>query len=103
MRLSPIEGWQAEHSLKLFAPLSIYLDHLDNLDYYPHMMTRMGHTGREMVESGAWVKIGRKQYEHINGAVVRYDCNHYGWQVNNEPERWSALWVARHQVEKAGR
>lgn len=69
------------------------------------MMTkRMGNTGREMVESGAWVKVGRKHYEHISGAQIRYNCNRWVWEVVGQPDAaWTLLWVARHFVEKVAR
>lgn len=57
---------------------------------------RHGNTGRELVNSGAWVKVGRKHYRHIDGAEVRYNCNHWGWQIVGQPELWKSLWVAAH-------
>lgn len=62
---------------------------------------RMGNTGREMKASNDWVTVGKKRYEHISGAVVWYDCNAWKWRTSLDPKLgWSALWVARHEVEK---
>jgi len=60
---------------------------------------RMGNTGREMVASGAWVKLASKHYEHISGAVIRYDCNRWVWQIVGG-DAYPLLWVARHAVER---
>jgi len=63
-------------------------------------MTRMGHTGREMVESGAWVKLGKKHYQHSSGIEIRYDCNRWVWQIVGG-HAFTLLWVARHEVERS--
>lgn len=65
------------------------------------LQARHGHTGRELVESGAWIKVGKKHYRHVDGAEIRYDCNRWGWTVVGRPERWTALWVAAHYALKA--
>lgn len=63
-------------------------------------MKRMGNTGREMVESGAWVKLGSKHYSHISGAEIRYNSNRWVWEIVGRNEAYSLLWVARYNVEK---
>ena len=66
-------------------------------------MRRMpNNTGRDMVESGQWVKVASKHYRHVSGTEIQYDCNHWGWNIIGTKELWSSLWVARHIVEKAG-
>lgn len=62
-------------------------------------MKRQGHTGREMVKSGAWVKVAKKHYRHISGAEICYDCNRWVWQILGG-DAYTLLWVARHNVEK---
>lgn len=61
---------------------------------------RNGNTGREMVESGAWAKVGRKHYRHESGTEIKYDCNAWGWRINGGKQVWQALWAARHNAEK---
>lgn len=63
-------------------------------------MKRMGNTGVEMVNSGAWVKVAKKHYRHIDGAEVRYDCNRWGWEVIGTGEFYELLWAARYRAEK---
>jgi hypothetical protein len=64
------------------------------------MNMRHGNTAREMVESGQWAKIGRKHYRHESGAEILYNNNRWLWEVVGASDGWSALWVARHWVEK---
>lgn len=64
--------------------------------------TRHGNTGREMVEGGAWAKVGRKHYRFIDGTEVVYDCNAWLWKIvggASDGERYAALWPARWRVE----
>lgn len=65
-------------------------------------MKRMGNTGREMVQTGAWVKVGRKHYAHISGVEVVYRCNDWAWEVIGTGLMYQALWVAKQAAEKAG-
>ncbi len=62
-------------------------------------MKRQGHTGREMLASGSWVKLAPKHYRHESGAEIRYDCNRWVWQIVGA-EAYTLLWVARHAVER---
>jgi hypothetical protein len=61
--------------------------------------TRHGNTGKEMVASGAWVKVGKKHYRHASGQEITYDNNRWAWRAMGN--LWSALWVAQHEVERA--
>ncbi len=63
-------------------------------------MKRMGNTGREMVDSGAWIKVARKHYRHIDGIEVRYNGNRYAWEILGKDEAYGLLWVARGRAEK---
>jgi hypothetical protein len=59
-------------------------------------------TGREMVASGQWAKIGKKHYRHVSGIEVWYDCNAWKWRTSLDKSLgWSALWVARYEVERS--
>ena len=58
------------------------------------MIPRRGNTGREIVESGEFSKVGRKRYQHIDGAVIAYDCNAWGWRIDGEREVYTALHAA---------
>lgn len=67
---------------------------------------RHGNTGQELVNSGAWVKVGRKHYRHVTGVEVVYDCNRWGWRImaadgTSDGLVWSTLWVAAHYATKA--
>lgn len=63
------------------------------------MFFRHGNTGREMVESGQWAKVGKSHYRHASGVEVSKVNG--GWMVSNQPKYiWSALWVARHEAER---
>ena len=43
---------------------------------------RRGNTGREIVESGEFLKTGKKEYTHReSGEVIRYDCNKWVWRT----------------------
>jgi len=64
------------------------------------MIKRQGNTGREMVESGAWIKVAKKHYKHIDGAEIRYNCNRWVWEIVGTGDAYSLLWVARYNVEK---
>lgn len=65
---------------------------------------RHGNTGIEMVNSGSWIKVGKKHYRHESGIEVRYDCNRYIWIVSTQPNHgYSTLWVARYEAEKDSR
>jgi hypothetical protein len=62
-------------------------------------MLRHGNTGKEMVEGGAWARVGRHHYRHASGVEITKDAS--GWVDSSQPQwRWSALWVARHEVER---
>lgn len=44
-------------------------------------MMRRGNTGRDIVESGEFVKSGKKEYTHgETGGVIRYDHNAWVWR-----------------------
>jgi hypothetical protein len=65
----------------------------------PRFNTR---TDLDMVNSGAWNKVGKKHFRHVSGAEVRYDCNAWTWAVTGcaaDGERYSALHAARSRVE----
>jgi hypothetical protein len=62
-------------------------------------MNRMGNTGREMLESGAWMKVAAKHYLHVSGAEIIYDWNRWVWQIVGG-DAYEALWVARYNVER---
>jgi len=67
---------------------------------------RRGHTGREMVQTGEWVKVGKKHYQHVSGVEVVYDHNRWVWCIKGGPKNntcWSALWVAKHEVERGAK
>lgn len=61
---------------------------------------RHGNTAVEMTSSGSWVKVGKKHYQHISGAEVKYDCNAWGWVINGGNMAYSSLWAAKYEVEK---
>lgn len=65
-------------------------------------MPRM--SGRDMPESGSWVKLGAKHYQHINGRQIRYNHNKWHWDVLDDEggfiAAYDALWVARLEVER---
>lgn len=62
-------------------------------------MTRNPNPTTEMLTSGQWAKVGRKHYRHESGAEVKYDHNAWGWRINERPEVWGTLTVAKHNVE----
>jgi len=62
-------------------------------------MKRMGHTGREMVQSGEWCKVASKHYRHASGVEIRYNCNRWLWEVSTG-EAYTTLWVARYTAER---
>ncbi len=66
------------------------------------MMKRHGNTGLEMVESGTWIKVGRKHYRHIDGAEIRYNCNRWLWEIVGTDVAYTLLWAAKCRAE-AGR
>ncbi len=63
-------------------------------------MNRMGNTGREMVASGAWCKLGKKHYQHSSGIEIRYNCNRWLWEIVGRNEAYTLLWVAVHAALK---
>lgn len=65
-------------------------------------MLRMGNTGREMVQSGTWVKVARKHYRHVSGAEIRYNSNRWLWEIVGTEHAHELLWAARHVVERIG-
>lgn len=60
---------------------------------------RHGNTGREMVDSGQWAKVGKKHYRHVSGNEAKWDCNVWGWRINDGKSVYDALWVVRGNVE----
>lgn len=67
------------------------------------MMKRMGQTGREMVNSGVWAKVGKQHYRHASGVEIVYDCNHWVWKIRTpdgcDAGAYTLLWVARLTAE----
>jgi hypothetical protein len=66
-------------------------------------MIRAGNTGREMIESGAWIKVARKHYRHMEGVEIVYNCNRWAWEIiggKNTGEAYGLLWVARQRAEQ---
>lgn len=62
---------------------------------------RAGNTGKEMIDSGEWARIGSKHYRHETGVEITYNHNAYGWAVSTRPGVvWKTLWVARYEAEK---
>lgn len=60
---------------------------------------RHGETGKEMIAGGQWAKVGKSHYRHASGVEVSKDGGL--WLDSSQPSlRWSALWVARHEVER---
>jgi hypothetical protein len=58
-------------------------------------------TGKDMLASGQWAKVGPKRYRHASGIEVVYDCNRFAWGVGDA--RYPALWIARQVVEAMAR
>lgn len=61
-----------------------------------------GNTSAEMVTSGAWVKVGRKHYQHVTGLEIKYNHNAWAWETIGtvRPGSYKALWAARWHVER---
>lgn len=59
-------------------------------------------THRQMVNSGAWAKVGKKHYRHVSGVEVRYNCNRWLWEVVGANEGYTVLWAARSRAERLG-
>lgn len=38
-------------------------------------------TIKAMLATGEWAKDG-KNWKHVSGAEIRYDCNRFGWEFN---------------------
>jgi hypothetical protein len=59
-------------------------------------------TGRQMLASGMWAKVGGKHYRLAGEIDVRYDCNRWLWMVEDGTGYgFDRLWVAREWAEKA--
>ena len=49
--------------------------------------------------SGSWVKVARKTYQHESGITVRFDDNHWGWEIIGASRfdgyLYGTLWAAQ--------
>lgn len=64
---------------------------------------RQGRTDEGMLASGAWAKVGRKEYRHESGARVIYRPNAHLWEIVGgaaDGLRYERLWPARDTVER---
>lgn len=59
-------------------------------------------TGRKMLASGMWAKVGGKHYRLAGEIDVRYDSGRSLWMVGDGTGYgFDRLWVAREWAEKA--
>jgi hypothetical protein len=49
---------------------------------------------------GSWSKIGRKQYRHVSGKVVTYDCNRWVWVIEGTRYGFKTLTAAQSEVDR---
>lgn len=61
-------------------------------------------TDLDMIESGAWAKIGRKAFRHMDGAIIKYNNNRWVWEIENcgaeSGRAYGTLQVARYYAER---
>lgn len=61
-------------------------------------------TDLDMLASGSWNRIARKDYRHATGTRITYRHNDYVWEIiggAHDGLLLTSLWAARHEVEKA--
>ena len=64
---------------------------------------RPSRTDLDMIASGQWTRVARKDYRHVSGVRVVYRCNDYVWEIIGGAQdglRFGPLHVARHEVER---
>lgn len=67
---------------------------------------RPSRTDLDMIASGQWIRVARKDYRHVSGARVVYRCNDYVWEIiggAQDGQCFGPLHVARHEVERFAR
>ena len=60
-------------------------------------------TDIDMINSGQWNRIGRKQYQNAQGVTIRYINNDWVWEIvggANNGLRFTTLDIARYEVER---
>ena len=65
---------------------------------------RPARTDLDMIASGSWNRIARKDYRHATGIRIVYRNNDYVWEIiggARDGLRMESLWAARHEVETA--
>ncbi len=61
-------------------------------------------TDLDMISSGQWTKVARKDYRHSSGIRIVYRHNTYVWEIIGgkfDGDSYTTLKVSRYNVEKA--
>ena len=65
---------------------------------------RANRTDLDMLASGQWNRIARKDYRHETGIRIVYRNNDYLWEIiggARDGERYTTLHITRDEVERA--
>ncbi len=65
---------------------------------------RANRTDLDMLASGSWNRIARKDYRHSSGIRITYRDNDWVWEIiggARDGDRYTTLHIARHEVERA--